>query len=498
MLSYIKSSAKDSIIYGFGSIGVKFAGLVLIPIYTSNFSIFEYGLLGFLEATSLAIIALCGLSLYNAFYIFYWDNNYIEKQKSIFFTILVVLITFTSAITIIVILNSQIISLRLLSNTKYNSLIKFLIYASSLQIISNIPTKLLQLQSKAAIYTISNLLMIAVNITSTIILIEYFKQGISSIYISQIISTIFYLVILLPFIIKNSIARIEIDILIKMLRFSFPLIIATISGLIISISDRYLLKFLAGYSDLGLYSFGSKLANTVNVILIAPIQMAINPILIRLFNTDKNSRFYVKSMTYLGFLVLFFILLFSFFSFELVKIVARKKEYWDSTIIIPLLSFGYIFAFMKDFAVLHLQLIKKTRIISIIIITISVINVSLNMILINLFGYVGASLSFILSQLMYFILMHYFANKYGIVGYEYIKVIKMISIGVVLIILIMIFNNYSFAIRLLVKVLLLMLFPIALLTTNFFEKVEKAAIKSILITWSNPINWWKNIQRILQ
>jgi O-antigen/teichoic acid export membrane protein len=496
MLNFLKTSFKDSIIYGLGSVAVKLSGFILIPIYTKYFTVEEFGLLGFIEATSIILISIFSLSLYQAFFVWYWNPDYLKKQKSLVFTSLMTLFCIVIILCILTAVFSNNFSLLLFDNVKYKNLIFFMVTASGLQIISTIPAKLLQLKQKASFYTIANLLMLMTNITLTVILIVKYKYGLESIYISQTIGSIVYLLFLSPFIFNNLSFIFDKSILLKMLGFAYPLILASIASLVIAVSDRYILRFISGYKELGLYSFGAKLANTLTVILIGPVQLAVHPILVKLFNIDQRTRFYTKIMTYLCYILLIFIMIFSFFSKELVKVLAQQQTFWEAYRIIPILSFSVVFVMMKDLAGLHLQLIKRTGLLSKIIISMSIINIGLNFLLITYFGYFGASVSFLCSQIIYFILMHYFANKPIKIGYEYNKIIMMIIIAMLLIIISLLISNYSIWFRLSIKILLLLVFPILLYFFKFYEKVELEKISQLFSSWKDPRNWKQNLKRM--
>ena len=90
MFKDIKQVMKDSVLYGIGNVAVKLVGFILIPLYTDAeyFSTADYGLMGLLEVTSQILIAVMGLSLYSGLIRWYWDAEYRDKQKTIFFTTL--------------------------------------------------------------------------------------------------------------------------------------------------------------------------------------------------------------------------------------------------------------------------------------------------------------------------------------------------------------------------------------------------------------------------
>ena len=95
MLANLKLALKNSIIFSLGPLSAKLAGFILIPLYTSQFNTAEFGVLGLIEVSMQAVISVFSLGLYWAFNRWYWDKEYQDKQKSMFFTILIFLF-FTS------------------------------------------------------------------------------------------------------------------------------------------------------------------------------------------------------------------------------------------------------------------------------------------------------------------------------------------------------------------------------------------------------------------
>ena len=85
MLDSIKSASRNSIVYGIGNISMKAIGLILFPIYSGVLSIGEYGVLGLLEVTSQFLIAVLSLSIHSGVVRFYFDKQYIGKQKDMYF-----------------------------------------------------------------------------------------------------------------------------------------------------------------------------------------------------------------------------------------------------------------------------------------------------------------------------------------------------------------------------------------------------------------------------
>ena len=281
-----------------------------------------------------------------------------------------------------------------------------------------------------------------------------------------------------------------------MLAYSSPWLISNVAALIISISDRYFIRVFGEMADLGIYQFGYKIANTVSVLVIASAQMAIFPMMFKKMNDPDAKRFYSKIMTYFTFGVMFFILFLNFYGFEIIKFLARKKEYWDAFGVIPYISLGLIFTMLKDLTSIPLQIAKKSTLVSKIIIFSAIVSLGLNWLIIPRYGSLGAAISFIISQFFYFILMTYFAQKNYKINYEFVKVIKMIVVGIILFFISLALADFSLAVRMISKIILIISFPVILYFLNFYEKIELESMKGFWKKWRHLSNIKSNLQEL--
>lgn len=496
MISNIKSSITNTLIYGIGNLATKIIGFILIPVYVKYFSISTYGVLGLLEVTNAALVSILGLAFTQALYRWYWDEAFITKRKSIFFTTLSFLIVFLSFVIFISYFFIKDFSSLLFGEINYYNLIFLVVITSSLQIITQTISTLIQLQQKAVLFTVANVFTLIIQLLFTIYFITLKKIGLYGIYYAQIISFCFYLIIVSYFLIKNIELKFEILILRKMLAYSSPWLISNVAALIISISDRYFIRIFGEMGDLGIYQFGYKIANTVSVLVIASAQMAIFPMMFKKMNDPDAKRFYSKIMTYFTFGVMFFILFLNFYSFEIIKFLARKKEYWDAYGVIPYISLGLIFAMLKDLTSVPLQIEKKSTLVSKIIIFSAIVSLGLNWLIIPKYGSIGAAISFIISQFFYFLLMTYFAQKNYKINYEFVKVIKMIVVGIILFFISLALADFSLPIRMISKIILIISFPVILYFLNFYEKIELESMKGFWNKWRHLSNIKSNLQEL--
>ncbi len=480
MLALIKSTLKNSVIYGFGNIATKIVGFILLPFYTQTLAVSDYGVLGMMEVTADVLIATFGLNLYYSYSRWYWDDKHKSKQKEITFTTFTFLIAVSMLMIISMSLSSGILSKILFDSTKYSYLIVLMATSAGFMIAGQIPASLMQLKEKALLFAISNVIRLIISLGLTILFVVGMKRNVEGIYEAQIISYFIYFLMLTKFIWKNMTPKFEPTILKSMLQFSFPLMLASVANIALSVSDRYFLKFMASLKDVGTYSLGYKMANTIKVFLVTSIQLALTPILFKSMNKDNVKRIYSKSLTYFTYITMLAVLFMSMFGKEIIKLIAQKQEYWPAYQIIPIISFGVIFTMMKDNVAIGLSIEKKTKTISLVIIFSSFINIGLNCFLVKYYQSYGAATSFLVSQIIYFFLIFHYAQKCYPVNYEKKKLSYMFILGLCLYAISTLTTDCSLLIRLVVKSGLIMSFPVILYYLNFYEQAELDTVRKAL------------------
>ena len=497
MLQYLKPLAKDSAIYALGNISGKVVGFILLPFYVQKLTAAEYGMLGTLEATFQLIIALVGLNLYVAFTRWYWDKEVENRQKSTYFTTLISVIFLSLVVFIGFYPLSHAVSELLFDTEKYTRLVRLMAFSAVLELIGQIPATLCKIQRKPVMYTRNIVIRLAVVLLCNILLVVFFNRKVEGIYEAQIIGSVVYLLLFLPYTLKNISVKFQTLILKKMLKYSFPLILTSSFGTILVIADRYTLNFISGLESVGIYSLGYKLANTLKIFIVASIQSTLTPTVFQMVDQPGIKRFLSKIMTYFTFGLMIFVIGTSLFGQEIIKILTiGKPDYWNAYLIVPFIAFGIVFGMMKDTTSYGLQIVKKTGVMASVIIFVSLLNIGLNILLIPFMGAIGAGLSTLLSQIVYFCAMYYYSHRYYPVSYEFRKIFLAIGLGALFCIVAFFIRDWALGWRLTIKSLLLVAYPILLYLAGFFDKVELKALRGFWEKWRNPDAWKDNIRTL--
>jgi O-antigen/teichoic acid export membrane protein len=482
MIQGIKSTAKSSIIYGLGNISTKLVGIILLPLFTDTdiLSVDNYGVLGITEVTIQVLVALFGLSLYQALFRWYWDKNHITNRKSIFFTLFTFLSFFSGLFLVLGFFFSSSLSVLLFNKDLFARVVFLMLGSVALQVISQLPMSLMRLEDKAIEYTVTNLIRLVVSLVLTVIFITKLNRGLEGIYEAQIVGNLVYFLFTAKYIYNRTKPVFNYTILKEMLAYSLPLTVASVFGVLLASLDRYVLNYKATLLDVGIYSTAYKLANTIRVFIIHSVQLAVAPSIFKLMNHPNNKEIYSRIMTYFTVLVIYASLVLSIFGREVLELFASDPVYFSAYKLIPILCIGILLGTAKDVAINGLNIVKKTKIVSIIVPVIAVFHLGLNYLLISILGVYGAAIASAISQAIFFFAVLYFAQKHYPIPYEFGRILISLVIATALFAIGISVTFNSLVVSLLFKVLLVIVFPVLLWVFPFLKIDEKQWVFGVI------------------
>ena len=482
MLKDLKSVSKDSIIYGIGNVATKIVGFLLIPIYTDSeyLSIPDFGVLSILDISIQVLVAILGLSLYQGFIRWYWDIKDVRERKKLFFSTLSTVSVFSIVAGIILAFFSTDISQLLFQTTDYSRAILLVIINGVLMTIQALPNSSMRIQGQSKLYTSLSVVKFTSNLLLTVYFVVFLKRGIEGIFEAQIIGSILYFVIASPHIYKNSILSYQFRVTKDLLVYSYPLIFASMSGILLSTIDRYSLNYMASLPDVAIYSLGFKIGGSIKVFIVSSVQLALIPMLMKRINDPDNKRLFQKVLTYFSFGLMWIIVGISVFGEEIILLIARSPEYIEATNLIPIIAMISFFGMAKDNVIMGLHVNKQTKIIGSLIIVAGIANLILNIALIPLWGIYGAAWASLFAQILLFTTVLYFAQKSYKVNYELGKVALIIIIGGLLYGSSLLLSDMDFWLAFAIKLIIALSFPLWFFVLPFFEKVEKDSISGFI------------------
>lgn len=497
MLNNLKHTAKHTFIYSIGNISIKIIGLILLPLYTSHLSVNEYGILTILEITNQFLINVLNLRLGSAMMRWWADSKNEKDRKVIVFNTFAPLTLIILAFNLVLQPTDSFCSELFFGNQKYNNYFSLLFIWTALEVINETALSLIRLKEKPGFYAILSILKFTSILGLNVYFIVVLHYGVKGIILSQVIGSALSFFIVLPMILKNIFWKIDIKIFLDMIKYSAPLIFSSIFSLILTLSDRYIIKLLIDYSQVGVYSLGYKLAGVINVFIVRSFQMSFLPIAFKMYKEPNASRFFAKILNYYTFILVLSMLFLSFFAKEVIILFSpNNKDYWLAYSIVPFISLTFVFNGIKFVFALGLHFAKKTKYNAYIVLISALLNIGLNFTLIPLIGIYGAAISSVITGVLASVFFYRISQKHFKIKYEVGKILKIIGLAIILYLCSLLTNYTSIWIGFVIKIALWGSFPFILYYWNFYEKIEILRLKQAWSKWKNPFSWKKHFQEI--
>jgi len=498
MLNSIKTSVRDTIIYGTGNVAVKLVGLLLIPLYTNPdfFSVDDFGIIGVLEISGLLLLTIMTLFVPQSFARWFWDKEHRQNQEGIFFITLVTQIVTAIILSLILIPFSGKFSELLFQTGDLAEIIKLLIISAALQAVNNVINTEMRLRSRSLIFIATNISKLILVLLLTIYLIKSRGEGLKGIYMAQVAGNALFVLILGWYSFKHSKIFTDIKVFREMNSYGMPLFLGTLSAVILSVVDRYALNSMAMLKSVALYTLAFKVVSALKTVIVDSVRFAVGPMILRLMDSPDNKRFNSKILLYSSFVLMTAIIAVSAFSPELIALITKSGEFEKAAMIVPVLAISVFFTNLKEVTIYGLHIAKKSRIIGVIVTISTIVSIGLNILLIPAWDIAGAAVATLLSQFFYWILCYNFSQKYYFIPYEKIKILLLIISGAVLSYIAILIGDLGGFISFFLRFICILSFPFILLLFNFYEKEEIMAIKGFFRKWTVISNLSKNIRSL--
>jgi O-antigen/teichoic acid export membrane protein len=432
MKDKIKELSKDTILYGISTIVGRFLNFILVPFYTNVFSTTENGVFNNVYAY---------IAFFNVVYIYGMDAAFMkfystadpEKKKNIFST--PYLFVFGSSIffsLLLIIFKTQF--LQLMDVGPENSVLHtYLILILLFDTIALVPFANLRLHRRVIKFTSIKITNIIINLSLNLILILHFKMGIEAIFIANLAASIFSFIALTPDIFKNLHFKIDKEILKKMLYFGLPYLPASVSSMIVQVIDRPLVQAMTNTETLGIYSANYKLGIFM-MLFVTMFQFAWQPFFLTNAKEENAKELFSKILTlFLLVSSMIWIVLTLFVDdFARWQILPGKsiigKEFLSGLPIVPIILLGYLFNGLYYNFQAGLYIEEKTKYFPLVTGLGAVVNVVINIVLIPVWGIMGAALATLAAYITMAAGLFYFSQRVYKIKYEYSRIIKVLSL----------------------------------------------------------------------
>lgn len=472
--------AYHTMIYGLANLLNRIIGFLMIPVYTRFFSPADYGILEIITITTQVIGLVASVGMAQSIGRFYFQYEDTDIRNSIVSTGILAFSLFSLMVLIPLIFLSQRISGLLLGPSISSSFFIIAIgtvWFSTLNEIGFFYFRILRQSVRFMILTVIKLIC-AIGLNMYFII--GMKTGIIGVLYSTLItSAIFSFILIIP-ILKKTGLHFSLPRLKEMLSFGLPLIPSSLANLVVLVSDRYFLRFLATLSDTGLYSLAYRFSSIPGYFIAYPFMQVWSTRRLEIYKLENSEKVMGKVFTYFCVFIIAAGLGVSVLSKDVIELISDPK-FWPAYKTVPILVLAQVIvSFFQHFNI-GLLIEKKTQYFTYIDLVNAAINLVLNYYLISWFGVVGAALATLISYSLRVLLVYLVTLPIYSIHFESSRVLKLfISAGLIYSISTFLDTSRLWIDIGLKTMLLLVLFPLSLMLLRFFSKVEFEAFKNLI------------------
>jgi len=409
-MSSYKSFTKNIGLAGFTDLARILKGIIILPFIAKLLGPASYGIWAQIGVTIglLSPAILLGLP-YSLVRFLPAKKNKSEIQEG-FYSVLLFVVSLGIILALILILFSSFISSFFQCNPALIKILGAVILFQSLNSVIANSFRAFSEIKKFAFFSISQSFGEALLVISAV----FFGFGIPGAVAALLVSKIIFFVLGFCLIFKKiKIKMPDFSNLKEYLSFGVPLFLGSISYWIVTCSDRYLIGWFMGITQVGYYSPAYTVGNAINFFIL-PFIIILPPTLAKLFDEHKTEE--VKK--YLGYSLKYFLALalpavlgISVLSKPILNLFSTQEISQNAFFITPFVAAGILFYGISNIFIRILGLVKKTKIMARIWTASAFLNIALNLALIPALGILGAAITTLISYVSGFFLIYYYSKK---------------------------------------------------------------------------------------
>ena len=338
----MKSLAKDTAIYGLSSIIGKFLNYLLVPLYTYALArTADYGIVTNLYAWTALLLVILTYGMETGFFRFANREDY--DAKSVYKTAYFTLFSTSALFALLVIVFRHPIA-NVLGYADHSEFVAMMFATVAVDAFACIPFAYLRYQKRPIRFAILKLLFVLLNIGFNLLfLVVLGKNDVFYVFLSNILATTIQTLCLLPMTMPKG-GHFDGKVLRDMLRYSLPLLILGVAGIMNQTLDRILFPYLYTGADaqaqLGIYGACFKVA-MVMMMFTQAFRYAYEPFVFAKHKDRQSVEAYADAMKYY-IIFSYLILLGVIFYLDIFRYIVASA-YWEGLKIVPVVLWTYVF-----------------------------------------------------------------------------------------------------------------------------------------------------------
>ncbi len=428
MYKEIKELFKHFSIYGMGNILRRVVGFLMIPIYTRYLSPQDYGIVNLINIVFTLLGSVIGLHIVDAMMRFYYEYEGEERKKIVSTTLISSCLSSFVLILLFLVFSEQI-SLIVFGSEKFSIFFIIASISTSLLVVTTNSFCYLRARLLSLRYMILSLVQFVVSFLFVVLFIVVLKKGVVGFFLSQAFSYFLILIIFIPMIVNRLKAGFSFIHWKKMFNYAYPLIFSGLLYVLSIHSDKYLIQKYLNLESLGIYSLAFSFGIVIHEIIGIPLEISLGPYIYSRAR-HVNIKEIISYLTFLSFLILFSCFFIGTIFIKYIVIFIADQKFWQAYCLVPYILFSFCIQVSLIVPAICFAIVKRTNYSLLTSIIRFIFSVLSNVILLPIFGLIGACFSMVITYSAIFLFVMYSSNRLYPVNYKWGRMIGVFAISI--------------------------------------------------------------------
>jgi O-antigen/teichoic acid export membrane protein len=320
---------------------------------------------------------------------------------------------------------------------------------------------------------------IVVNVLCTVLFLVTYDMGVEGIFLAGVVSSATTLAILVPVIVANFRPRIARPLLSAMVTYGWPTVPAGLAAMAIQVIDRPVLEALTDTATVGIYQANYRLGIFM-MLVVSMVDFAWRPFMFSHAADSDARQMFARVLSYFVLLMaVVFVLLYLFLDAVVQAPVflgysILPEAYWSGLSIVPVVLMGYVFLGMSNIFSAGLYLERQRSKLPLVTFAGAAVNIISNLLLIPLWGIMGAAVATLLSYTLMAVMMYILGTRAYEIPFEWGRLGRIfLAVGGVVL-----FDRLLPA-GIAWRIVLMLLFPVLLYWLRVFSPSEVARLRRL-------------------
>lgn len=418
---------KHSGAYALATVLNRAVSVVLLPLYARMLVKAEFGVLEILTVTSTVVMLVLQLGMDSALFRSALYRQGVDRRVLTSTAHYFLVVTALVAVAVLVALAGPISQL-LFGDTGYVWVLRLVFVGDFFLVCNTIPMARLRIDEKSLKFALIASANFLLSISLNVLFVGVLKRRVEGAVMANTLAALLFAAIYLAVIWPELGPSISLRELKEMLAYGLPLVPAAACNMVLMMSDRYLLRFLADLDQVAMYAAATRLG-VMMMLLVSAFQLAWPAIFFPIARRQDGPRTFARLFEFFMLGVCTFALWLAVFARDLIELLATKS-YLPGARVVPLLVASFVLYGVYYFTAIGVQVRKKTYFLPLGIGVAAALNLLLGLHLVPRTGMMGAALAKVLAYAVLAAVMWTISQLLYRVPYDMGKFALLLATGV--------------------------------------------------------------------